>query len=273
MNSPSLFSLDGKIGVVTGGLGLLGQQFATTLARFGANVAILDVADRPKKASEEFQVLVREERILILKTDITQRSELEGALKTITGRWRTPDILINNAAIDSPPDAPASENGPFEDYPEGSLNKILEVNLKAPFLCCQVFGGAMAQAGRGNIINIASIYGLVSPVQDIYEYKRKSGEVWYKPAPYSITKSGITMLTRYLATYWGKKGVRVNTLTPAGIFNNQDKEFLAEYEKRMPLGRMAKPDELNGAIAFLASDASSYMTGSNLVIDGGWTAW
>ena len=131
----------------------------------------------------------------------------------------------------------------------------------------------MAKNNYGSIINIASIYAIVSPNQDIYEYKRKNGQLWYKPASYAVTKSAILNLTRYLAIYWAKKNVRVNTLSPAGIFNNQDKEFLDEYNKHIPFGRMAKEDEMNGAIVFLASEASSYMTGSNLVIDGGWTAW
>jgi NAD(P)-dependent dehydrogenase (short-subunit alcohol dehydrogenase family) len=278
MGPSSLFSLDGKIGVVTGGLGFLGQQFSRELVRSGAKVAILDVSEWPaknskKQALEGFQNFIEEGRIRVFKADITRRAEIESSLRAISQDWGVPDILINNAAIDSPPDAPASENGPFEDYPENSLDKILEVNLKAPFLCCQVFGKAMAEAGRGSIINIASIYGLVSPVQDIYAYKRRDGSAWYKPATYSMTKAGVVMLTKYLATYWAKKGVRVNALTPAGIYNHQDKEFLEEYEKRMPMGRMAKPDELNGAVVFLASEASSYMTGSNLVVDGGWTAW
>ena len=184
-----------------------------------------------------------------------------------------PSILINNAGIDSPPGADAEENVLFENYPEESLDKVIDVNLKGVFICSQVFGGEMAKNNYGSIINIASVYGIVSPNQDIYEYKRKNGQLWYKPASYAVTKSAILNLTRYLATYWAKKNVRVNTLSPAGIFNNQDKEFLDEYKKRMPLGRMAREDEMNGAIIFLASDASSYMTGSNLIIDGGWTAW
>lgn len=131
----------------------------------------------------------------------------------------------------------------------------------------------MVKNGGGSIINISSIYGIGSPNQDIYEYKRKAGVEWYKPAPYAITKSAILNLTRYLATYWARKNVRVNTLSPAGIFNNQDVKFLEEYCKRIPIGRMALPNEMSGAIVFLASEASSYMTGANLVVDGGWTAW
>jgi NAD(P)-dependent dehydrogenase (short-subunit alcohol dehydrogenase family) len=131
----------------------------------------------------------------------------------------------------------------------------------------------MAKRKFGSVINIASTYGIGSPVQDIYEYKRRNGETWFKPATYATTKAAVLNLTRYLATYWAKQGVRVNTLTPAGIFNHQDDEFLAEYTRRVPMGRMAHPNEMNGALVFLASNAASYVTGSNLVVDGGWTAW
>ncbi len=188
------------------------------------------------------------------------------------GKFGTPTVLINNAAIDSPPSAPPEENGPFEDYPEASWDKVVDVNLKGVFFCCQVIGAAMAQAGRGSIINIASIYGVVSPDQNLYEYRRQRGEVFYKPVAYSASKSGILNLTRYLAVYWGKKNVRVNSLTIAGVFNNQEKAFLDVYCGRIPVGRMANADEYNGSVLFLASPASQYMTGSNLVIDGGWTA-
>ena len=138
---------------------------------------------------------------------------------------------------------------------------------------CQVFGGAMAEAGRGSIVNVASIYGQVSPDQSLYQYRRDRGEQFYKPVAYSASKSALYNLTRYLATYWGRSGVRVNTVTLAGVFNNQDPEFLAEYEPRVPLGRMADESDYNGVILFLASEASRYVTGSNLTADGGWTAW
>lgn len=268
-----MFDLSGRVAVVTGGLGKLGQQFSAVLARFGARVAVCDIVTASSAYLPEFKQALDRGFLRIIQADVTSREAVQQALHEISRTWSIPHVLINNAAIDSPPDAPAEENGPFEDYPQNSLDRIVDVNIKGTFIPCQVFGGAMAKEGRGSIINISSIYGMVSPVQDIYEYKRRSGQAWYKPAPYSVTKSGILNLTRYLATYWARQGVRVNTLTPAGIFNNQDEAFLKEYQKRVPMGRMANPDELNGAIVFLASDASSYMTGANLVIDGGWTAW
>jgi len=268
-----MFDLKEKIAVITGALGQLGQQYSIALAEHGARVVALDITDSPNKSLPSFNKYIDKGLIRLIKADITKRGELEGVLAKVTSDWGVPDILINNAAIDSPPSAPASENGPFETYPESSLDKIIDANIKGVFISCQVFGGAMAKKGKGSVINISSIYGIVSPNQDIYEFKRKDGNEWYKPAAYSVTKSAILNLTRYLATYWAKKGVRVNTLSPAGIFNNQSQEFLQEYEKRIPIGRMANPDEMNGAVVFLSSDASSYMTGSNLIVDGGWTAW
>ncbi len=149
----------------------------------------------------------------------------------------------------------------------------MEVNVKGTFLMCQAFGAAMAEAGRGSIINIGSIYGVVSPDQSIYQYRRDRGEEFYKPVAYSTSKSALMNLTRYLAVYWAKKGVRVNTLVLAGVFNHQDKEFLENYTRRMPMGRMANADEYNASVVYLLSDASLYMTGAALTLDGGWTAW
>ena len=148
----------------------------------------------------------------------------------------------------------------------------MDVNVKGTFLACQVFGGAMAQAGRGSIVNVASIYGLVAPDQGLYQYRRDRGEVFFKPVAYAASKSALYNLTRYLAGYWGNRSVRVNTVTFAGVFNNQDPEFLARYTAKVPLGRMADPSDYNGTIVYLMADASAYMTGSNVVVDGGFTA-
>lgn len=268
-----LFSLEKTVAVITGGFGQLGQEFCNALVSYGSTVAVIDIVEKPRTVSVEFSRFVSDGKIKVYKADITKKKEIEDICGQITVDLGVPNILINNAAIDSPPNAPIEENGPFETYPIESLQKILDVNIVGVFVCSQVFGDVMAKNGKGSIINISSIYGNVSPVQDIYEYKRKNGIDWYKPAPYALTKSAILNFTRYLATYWAKKGVRVNSLSPAGIFNNQEDEFLKEYYKRIPIGRMANANELNGAIVFLASDASSYMTGANLIVDGGWTAW
>ena len=205
-------------------------------------------------------------------SDITNKSSLIDVSKLIFNKFGTPTALINNAAIDSPPGAPIEETGPFETYPESSWDKVIDVNLKGTFLSCQVFGAMMAEAKKGSIINISSIYGLVSPNQNLYEYRRAKGEDFYKPVAYSASKSGIMNLTRYLAVYWAKYNVRVNTLTIAGVFNDQDDEFLESYTSQIPVGKMANENEYDGSVLFLVSEASSYMTGSNLIIDGGWTA-
>jgi NAD(P)-dependent dehydrogenase (short-subunit alcohol dehydrogenase family) len=271
--SNNLFDVTGRVIVVTGGLGQLGRQFTTSLIGQGARVAVFDVQGGAEVARAHFGPLADGEGLLCLSADVTSRASLEVALAAVMERWEPPYGLVNNAALDSPPGAPAAENGPFESYPESSWERVMEVNVKGVFLACQVVGGQMAAAGRGSIINIASTYGLVSPDQRIYDYRRRGGEPFFKPVAYAASKSALLNLTRYLATYWAGRNVRVNTLTFAGVFNNQDEPFLQEYCARVPLGRMAREDEYNGAVTFLLSDASAYMTGSNLVIDGGWTAW
>ena len=271
MSAPDLFSVAGKVFIVTGGLGMLGRQFCLELMSRGARVAAFDSVADPDTAAHAFGDAA--ERILAIRVDITERRALEAALATVNRHWGNVHGLVNAAALDSPPGATAGENGPFETYPESSWDRVMEVNVKGTLLCCQTIGGQMAEAGGGSIVNVSSIYGLVSPDQRLYDYRRTDGEIFFKPVAYSASKSALLNVTRYLATYWADKQVRVNTVTFGGVFNNQDERFLAGYTARVPLGRMARVDEYNGAIVFLLSDASSYMTGSNLVIDGGWTAW
>ncbi len=262
------FSLRDRVIIVTGGLGQLGRQFSSAFVQAGAHVVIWDVL-----SEEDGRTRLEDDKVSYIQADVTDKSSLEHGLEKIVREFGVPFGLVNNAALDSPPHAPAEENGPFETYPESSFDRVLDVNVKGVFLASQVVGSAMAKERRGSIVNIGSIYGLVAPDQSLYAYREQAGQRFTKPVAYSVSKSALLNLTRYLATYWALQGVRVNTLTLAGVFNDQDESFLKGYCAKMPMGRMAHPDEYNGAAVFLMSDASSYMTGSNLVIDGGWTAW
>jgi NAD(P)-dependent dehydrogenase (short-subunit alcohol dehydrogenase family) len=264
-----LFDLTDRVAVVTGGFGLLGAEFAAGLAARGMKVAIFDRATEPKAGVAD----VAREGIESFVVDVTDRASIEKATDRVVARWGVPHLLVNNAGIDSPPDAPADEVGPFESVPVESFEHVMDVNVKGSFLCCQVIGGRMAAAARGSIVNISSIYGILSPVQSLYDFRRAAGEEFVKPAAYSVSKSAILNLTRYLATYWARTGVRVNTVTFAGVADRQPRPFVDAYTARIPIGRMAESGEYLGAIVFLASDASSYMTGANLVVDGGWSAW
>jgi NAD(P)-dependent dehydrogenase (short-subunit alcohol dehydrogenase family) len=267
-----LFSLTGKDVVVTGGLGQIGASLTRALIARGARVAVLEAPGAVLEGSR-LADLAGDGAFRLETADVTDRASVAAALARVTADWGTPAGLVNAAGLDSPPGAPIEENGPFETYPEASWDKVMAVNAKGVMLCCQVIGGAMAEAGRGSIVNVASTYGMVSPDQSLYEYRRQRGETFFKPVAYSASKSALYNLTRYLATYWAQKGVRVNTLTPGGVFNGQDADFLEGYARRAPMGRMARESEYDGAVVFMLSDASSYMTGANLVVDGGWTAW
>jgi NAD(P)-dependent dehydrogenase (short-subunit alcohol dehydrogenase family) len=204
---------------------------------------------------------------------VTQPESVRQGVEKTMDRFGRLDILINSAALDPKFDPTHAEeqSNAFEDYPLELWNQALAVNLTGMFLCSQACVRPMLEQNAGVIINICSTYGLVGPDQRIYQ---KAGQPpRFKPAYYSTTKAGVLGLTRYLASYYAEKGIRVNALSPGGVFNNHDEDFVQAYSARTILGRMARRDELNGAILFLASDASSYMTGANLVVDGGWTAW
>lgn len=265
----NLCDLQGRVAIVTGAAGQLGGQYVKALIEAGASVAALDINLANPKSQLGW---IGAQRLLTLEADITKRDSIRKALDLTVSELGVPSILVNNAALDAPPNAGDQETGPFESYPETSWQAMVDVNLTGMLICCQVFGGHMAENGRGSIINIASVYGMLSPDQRIYEYRAET-KPFIKPVSYCVTKAGVLNLTRYLATYWAGKGVRVNTLTLAGVYNHQDETFVANYSAKVPMARMAREDEFNGAILFLASDASSYMTGSNLVIDGGYSCW
>ncbi len=264
-----LFSLKDKIALVTGACGLLGREHCRALAEAGASVVAIDVDEATCRA---FAAQLGPQH-LGLSADVTDRVSLEHVRNAVLARYGSIDILVNNAAINDMFENPAlaARQSMFEHYPLDMWRKSLEVNVTGVFLCSQVFGAVMAERGRGSIINIASTYGVVGPDQSIYQNERGE-QTFYKSPSYPTTKGAIINFTRYLAAYWGRKGVRVNTLSPGGVENNQEPFFIQNYSRKTALGRMAQPTDYRGAIVFLASDASAYMTGANLVVDGGWTA-
>lgn len=272
-----LFDLNGKVAIVTGALGLIGKHHCLALAEAGANIV---VADLNESACQQFADTLPTESLGI-DVNIIDKASVENLRDKTLNKFGRIDILVNNAAINDvfvPKDSfgenpqTAAELSMFENYPLDMWQKSLDVNLTGTFLCSQIIGKVMAESGKGSIINIASTYGMVGPDQSIYK-KPDGTQSFYKSAAYPATKGAIINFTRFLAAYWGNKGVRVNTLSPGGVENNQDEYFVKNYSAKTMLGRMASPDDYKGAIVFLASDASSYMTGANLVVDGGWTAW
>lgn len=266
----NLFMLKGKVAIVTGALGLLGRQHCYALAESGANVV---VGDLDQKKCQQFAETLATESIGI-GIDVTEVKSIKRLLQIVLDKFGRVGVLVNNAAINDMVENPvlAAELSKFENYPLESWKKSLEVNITGVFLCSQVIGTKMAEQGNGSIINIASTYGIVAPDQSIYQEENGKQKLFKSPA-YPTTKGAVIAFTRFLASYWGHAGVRVNTLSPGGVLNGQDEFFVANYSKKTPMGRMAKPTDYKGAIIFLASDASNYMTGANLVVDGGWTAW
>jgi NAD(P)-dependent dehydrogenase (short-subunit alcohol dehydrogenase family) len=262
------FSLDGKVAVVTGASGLLGREHCAALAEAGATVIACDLQADAELARQLGG------RSIACALDVTRRDSVVALLEDVRRRFDGVDILVNNAAINDKFESPlaAAEQSRLEAYPEALWRRMLDVNVTGVFLCSQVLGSDMARRGRGSIINIASTYGIVAPDQSLY--RRPDGEqAFYKSIAYPATKGAVIAMTRFLATYWGRSGVRANTLSPGGVENAQDPYFIEAYSSRTPLGRMAAPQDYRGALVFLASEASAYMTGANLVVDGGWTAW
>jgi NAD(P)-dependent dehydrogenase (short-subunit alcohol dehydrogenase family) len=266
------FRLDGKVGIVTGGAGLLGQEFCKTLAAAGGSVVLADL-DQEKGEVLASSLADDGNDVKYFPLDVTNPSSSAEMISWVKESWGRIDILVNSAALDPKfdPEHAEEQTNRFEEYPLGSWKQALDVNLTGMFLVTQSIANFMATVGKGSIINICSTYGLVGPDQRIYQ---KPGEMdRYKPVYYSVTKAGVLGFTRYLAAYYRGTQIRVNALTPGGVYNDHDDAFIEAYSARTILGRMARKDEMNGALLFLASEASSYMTGANLVVDGGWTAW
>lgn len=271
----NIFSLSGKVAIVTGSLGLIGKNHCRALVNAGANVVVTDLnGAQCEEFAREISPVDDSIKVIGFGADITSPKEVENLRDFTLERLGRIDILVNNAAINDKFEDPAAlfEQSKFENYPLDLWNKSLTVNVTGMFLCSQIIGKVMADAGKGSIINVASTYGVVAPNQDLY-IDSEGVQKFYKTPAYPVTKGAVISFTKYLAAYWGEKGVRVNTLTPGGVENNQDDYFINEYSKRTPLKRMAQPDDYMGALVFLASDSSAYMTGANLVVDGGFTIW
>ena len=246
--------LEGRLAIVTGALGNLGPVWTAALRNAGARVVGIDLRDRPVDA-DTLEV-----------ADVTDRS----ALDRIAERHGAPDVLVNNAGIDQPPDAAASTYR-VEDVPIEDFRQTLDTNLVGTFTATQAFGRLMAEAGRGSIVNIGSLYASQAPDPSFYDHL-DADPPFLKPAAYGASKAGVVNLTRYFARLWGPRGVRVNALSPGGVRGCQDDEFTRKYCSRVPLGRMAEPDDLVGALLFLAGEGARYVTGQELRVDGGFSA-
>ncbi len=296
------FSLAGRVAVVTGAAGLLGRRHCRALAAAGARVVATDLdAAACEAVAAEVGAAAGEAgaagagaggatgggagagaaggaaggaEVMPWAADITRPESVAALRDAVLARWGAIDVLVNNAALNEKVESPlaAGEVLRFENFPLALWEDSLRVNVTGTFLCCQLLGGEMARRGSGSIVNIASTYAVVAPDQALYR-KPDGTQTFFKSAAYPTTKGAVLALTRFLAAYWGRSGVRVNALSPGGVENGQDPGFVARYAARTPLGRMADPSDYEGALVFLASDASRYMTGANLIVDGGWTAW
>jgi len=262
-----MFDLTGKTAVVTGGTGILGRCFCAGLAEFGANVVIIDIDDSTvvnfaQELSSNYGV-----KTLGIKCDISSPKEVKDAIKFIVDKMGLIHILHNNAQGKSAPVA-------FEECSLENWRMSSSVNEEGYFLMAQAIGKQMIKQNiGGSIIQTSSIYGIMGPDHRIYKNSSLNGNLMGSPAVYSFTKSGVIGLTKYLATYWSDKNIRVNTLTPGGVKSEQNEVFIKQYSHRIPMGRMALREEIVGALIYLASDASSYVTGQNIVVDGGLEAW
>jgi NAD(P)-dependent dehydrogenase (short-subunit alcohol dehydrogenase family) len=266
----SAFGLTGRTAVVTGGAGLLGRVFSAALAEHGASVAVLDV---DAVAAEDSAAALRSggAEAIGVACDVSDPSAVDAAVDAVHA-WRgTPHVLVNNAATKTDDVRAFFSNSVDTDLER--WRKVMAVNLDGMFLVARAFGRDMVAAGRGSIVQTASIYGIVAPDLRIYDGLEFLGAPMTSPVTYSASKAGVVGLTRHLAVEWAPAGVRVNTLVPGGVRSGQDPRFVERYSARVPLGRMAEPHEMAGAVVFLASDASSYVTGQAIAVDGGLTAW
>jgi NAD(P)-dependent dehydrogenase (short-subunit alcohol dehydrogenase family) len=275
--APAAFDLGGRVAIVTGGAGMLGRQHAEVIAEAGGHPVLVDLsAAEPERVASEIEARFGR-AVLGVPADITSPTDVRGAVDLTLERFGRIDILINNASLTVRGGAErlAGYFAPFEEYSLDLWQRSLDVGLTGAFLMCQAAGRVFVERGGGVILNIASTAGVVGPDHRIYDgiTDPYSGQPFNTPIAYSATKAGILGMTRYLATYWAQKNVRVNALSPGGVFDGHSDRFVENYSYRVPLARMADRSEYKGAVLFLISDASSYMTGANLIVDGGWTCW
>ena len=259
------FSLKDRTIVVTGAAGILGTEFCLALIGHGANVAAIDASG---EALDTLTAKISSERLKTFHADIRDKRMLASIHEDIRKTWGEVSGLLNNAGSKSP-----NFFEPFETFPIEDWDHVMSVNVTGAVTCAQEFGSAMAKNGRGSIVNILSIYGIVAPDQRIYEGSLYEGRTINTPAVYSASKAGLWGLTMYLSSYWAAKGVRVNAITPGGVYSGQNETFQQRYSARVPMGRMGKPDEMAGALVYLMSDAANYVTGQNITVDGGLMVW
>lgn len=261
-------SVKNKTIIITGALGLLGSVYSNGFSDNGANVVLIDLDDGLcRKKAEELSSKYGTDPLGI-GCDITKPEEVEKTVKHVSRKYGHIDVLVNNAAIQT-----EHFFAPFEEFPIADWENVMKVNVTGMFLCCQAVAREMEKAVKGSIINISSIYGVVAPDQRLYDGAVYRGKHISTPLVYSTSKGTVISLTRYLAAYLAKYSIRVNSVTPGGVYSGQNDTFVKKYSEKCPLGRMANPEEIFSAVYFLASDASSYITGHNLVVDGGWTIW
>ena len=271
-----VFDLSGRVAIITGGAGMLGMQHAAAIAEAGGHVVVADVAEDTEQSAVALTEAHGIEAFGV-RVDITRQREVDAMVGAVMAKFGRIDILINNAALTVKGGGERSTEyfAPFEQYPLHLWEQALQVNLTGSFLCCQAVGKVMVVRRSGVVLNIASDIGNISPDHRIYDgvMSPQTGRPFNTPIAYATTKAGILNFTRYLATYWADKGIRVNCLSPGGVDAGHDPRFVEQVTSRIPLGRLARADEYKGAVLFLVSDASSYMTGANLIVDGGRTAW
>ena len=269
--SSELFSLSNKVVVVTGGAGLLGQVFCQALADVGAHVAIVDLDLASAETAAKSINKSDTQKVVAFGSDITSPESVTQMVENVIKRFGRIDVLVNNAASKGSNLDTFFE--PFESYSLQTWREVMSVNIDGLFLVAQAVGNQMKKQGGGSIIQTSSIYGVVAPDQRIYKGSEYNGRAINTPAVYSASKAAVNGLTSYLSTYWATSKIRVNSLTPGGIASGQNDEFNKRYSSRVPLGRMGEASELVGALIYLASDASSYVTGQNIIVDGGLSAW